>query len=152
MSDVFFYHLTRRPLPDTLRMLLTKSRANGWRVAVRGTDHAALETLDQALWLGPEEDFLAHGLAGQEYDADQPILLTTEPELSYPVECLMSVHGAEVAATEVAQTSRVCVLFDGADEAALACARDQWRRLTQAGVAAQYWSEESGRWEKKAQT
>ncbi|MCW8843703.1 MAG: DNA polymerase III subunit chi, partial [Rhodobacteraceae bacterium] len=29
--------------------------------------------------------------------------------------------------------------------------RGQWKSLTDAGCAAQYWSEESGRWEKKAE-
>ena len=30
-------------------------------------------------------------------------------------------------------------------------ARVQWKTLTDAGCSAQYWSEESGRWEKKAE-
>jgi DNA polymerase-3 subunit chi len=34
----------------------------------------------------------------------------------------------------------------------VARARDQWRGLTRAGIAAQYWSEESGSWVKKAET
>ena len=40
---------------------------------------------------------------------------------------------------------------DGNDPAALDIARGQWKALTDAGCAAQYWSEESGRWEKKAE-
>ena len=35
---------------------------------------------------------------------------------------------------------------------ALDAARGQWRALTGAGCKAQYWSEESGRWEKKAES
>jgi len=31
-------------------------------------------------------------------------------------------------------------------------ARAQWRSLTGAGIAAEYWSEESGRWQKKAES
>jgi DNA polymerase-3 subunit chi len=31
-------------------------------------------------------------------------------------------------------------------------ARVQWKALTGAGCAAQYWSEESGNWEKKAES
>jgi DNA polymerase-3 subunit chi len=57
-----------------------------------------------------------------------------------------------VSAEEVQRLDRVCVLFDGFDEAALQRARVQWRQLKGAGAAAQYWSEESGRWEKKAET
>ena len=64
----------------------------------------------------------------------------------------MSVQGAPVTAEEAEGFDRVCVLFDGNDEVALNHARGQWKSLTQAGVSAQYWSEESGRWEKKAET
>ena len=58
---------------------------------------------------------------------------------------------ADVAAAEVAALERVCILFDGNDEAAVGMARGQWKALTDAGIAAQYWSEASGRWEMKAQ-
>ncbi|MEM1342161.1 MAG: DNA polymerase III subunit chi, partial [Pseudomonadota bacterium] len=64
MSEVFFYHLTRAPLEVTLRLLLEKSLAAGWRVAVRGRSRDMLERLDEQLWLKPEDSFLPHGLAG----------------------------------------------------------------------------------------
>ncbi len=151
MGAAYFYHLTRRPLPETLRMLLGKARGAGWRVVVRGPDRAGLEALDRALWLGPEDEFLAHGLAGGARDALQPVLLTEGSDLANGAQCLMLVQGAEVQAEEVRALERVCVLFDGDDPAALDRARGQWRSLTGAGVSAQYWSEESGRWEKKAE-
>lgn len=151
MGAAYFYHLTRRPLEDTLTMLLGKSLQAGWRVAVRGPDAARLGWLDEKLWLGADEGFLPHGMAGGPYDADQPVLLTTG---SAPngATCVMSIDGAEVSAEEVAALDRVCVLFDGNDPAALDVARAQWKALKDAGAAAQYWSEESGRWEKKAET
>lgn len=152
MGAAYFYHLTRKPLAETLVMLLGKSLDNGWRVAVRGTDRTALEALDQALWLGPEEGFLPHGMAGGAQDADQPVLLTDAVEAANAPHCVMSVAGAEVTAAEVAALERVCVLFDGNDETALNRARAQWKSLKEAGASAQYWSEESGRWEKKAET
>lgn len=152
MGAAYFYHLTRRPLADTLRMLLEKSLENGWRVAVRGADAEGLAALDAALWLGPEDRFLPHGVAGGPQDGDQPVLLTLASEAANNANCVMSVHGAEVSVEEVTALDRVCVLFDGNDEDALMRARDQWKALTQAGAAAQYWSEASGRWEKKAES
>lgn len=152
MGSVYFYHLTRHPLEATLPMLLGKAQAAGWRVAVRGSDQARMDWLDQKLWLGPEDGFLAHGLAGGPHDALQPILLTTEAKAANEPQCLMAVDGAEVAADEVTALERVCVLFDGNDADAVQVARGQWKALTDAGCAAQYWSEESGRWEKKAES
>ncbi|MEM6589047.1 MAG: DNA polymerase III subunit chi [Pseudomonadota bacterium] len=151
MGSAYFYHLTRRPLEATLPMLLEKARGAGWRVAVRGVDPARMDWLDQKLWLGPEDGFLPHGLAGGDHDALQPILLTTSVEVKNAPNCVMTVDGAEISAEEVQALDRVCVLFDGNDEAALQTARGQWKTLTDAGCSAQYWSEESGKWEKKAE-
>lgn len=152
MGAAYFYHLTRRPLVDTLGMLLGKSLANGWRVAVRGRDAEGVAALDKALWMGADDGFLPHGVAGGPHDADQPVLLTVSSDAANAPQCVMAVHGAEVSAAEVAALERVCVLFDGNDEDALARAREQWRALKEAGASAQYWSEESGSWEKKAET
>ncbi|MFX0540399.1 DNA polymerase III subunit chi [Roseovarius sp. S4756] len=152
MGVAYFYHLTRAPLEVTLPMLLGKARGAGWRVAVRGSDPARMDALDEALWnAGGDDAFLPHGRAGQPHEADQPILLTTLTDMPNGASCLMTVEGAEVQPKEVQRLDRVCVLFDGNDEAALAHARTQWKALTDAGCAAQYWSEASGRWEKKAE-
>ena len=150
MGAVLFYHLTRRPLEHTLRQLLERALASGLRVAVRGTDEALLQELDDALWTVPEEGFLPHGMAGGGRDARQPVLLTTS-WAGNGATCLMAVHGAEVAPDEAAAMTRSCVLFDGRDGAAVEHARGQWRRLTGAGLAAQYWSEEGGRWAMRSQ-
>lgn len=151
MGAIYFYHLTRRPLEATLPVLLGKARQAGWPVVVRGVDHGRLEWLDERLWQGPDDGFLAHGLAGGAHDAQQPILLTCDMTAANAPKCLMSIDGAPVDPDEVAALDRVCILFDGNDTAALQQARDQWKTLTEAGCSAQYWSEESGKWEKKAE-
>lgn len=151
MGAAYFYHLTHASVDQTLPMLLGKSRDAGWIIEVRGTDTAAMERLDAALWAGPPEGFLPHGLAGGDHDGDQPILLTAGQSATNGATCVMSVHGADVSADEVQAAERVCVLFDGHDGEALDKARGQWKALTDAGCSAQYWSQESGRWEKKAE-
>ncbi|MEM9550224.1 MAG: DNA polymerase III subunit chi [Pseudomonadota bacterium] len=150
MGAVYFYHLTRRPLEDTLPLLLHKAREAGWRVAVRGVDPARMAWLDEKLWLGPEEGFLPHGLAGGLHDAQQPVLLSTDAATGNAPACVMCVDGAAIEVDEINALERTCVLFDGNDPVALAAAREQWKQLTDAGCAAQYWSEDSGRWEMKA--
>lgn len=150
MGAVYFYHLTRRPLEATLPTLLDKARGAGWRVLVRGTQEARLDWLDEKLWLGPEDGFLPHGRAGGSHDDRQPILLGTGAAAN-DAACVMSIDGAEVAPEEVQALERTCILFDGNDDAAVAHARTQWKALTDAGCSAQYWSEDSGRWEKKAE-
>ena len=152
MGAAWFYHLTQAPLEATLPMLISRSRAAGWRVAVRGTDPGRIAWLDEKLWLEGDAEFLPHGVAGGDFDADQPVLLTTRREVPNGASCLMAIDGAEVAPEEVAGMERVCILFDGNDPAAVDRARGQWKALTGAGCPAAYWSEVSGRWEKKAES
>ncbi|MBF9036147.1 DNA polymerase III subunit chi [Rhodobacterales bacterium HKCCE2091] len=150
MAEVFFYHLTRSSPEATLRVLLEKSLEQGWRVAVRGRTRETLARLDEQLWLRPEDGFLPHGLAGGDHDAQQPVLLTTGPAAN-GATALVSIEGAEVAADEAGGFERVSILFDGGDPGAVETARAQWRGLTGAGLKAKYWSEESGRWQMKAE-
>ena len=145
-----FYHLTRSTPQETMATILPRALSAGWKVMLRGTDAEALKALDAALWLHPDDSFLPHGLAGGAQDADQPILLG-QGAIANAAQGLMLVDGAETTPTEAEALERVWVLFDGADEAALAGARRLWSSLTGAGLAAQYWSEESGRWEKKTE-
>lgn len=145
-----FYHLTRSSLDETLGALLHRALGQGWRVMVRGTDRAVLERLDARLWEGGEDAFLPHGLQGGPHDADQPVLIGTG-EIVNAAKGLFLIGGADVTVAEASGLERVWLLFDGGDGTQLAEARGKWKALTDAGVPAQYWSEESGRWEKKVE-
>lgn len=150
MGAVYFYHLTRKPLEATLPLLLGKALGVGWRCLVVGRDQQRLEALDQTLWNGAGTEFLAHGLAGSAYDPDQPILLNTHHVDTNQAACALCIDGADVSAEQVNAYQRTCILFDGNNEQQVQEARIQWKSLTDAGCAAQYWSEESGNWQMKA--
>lgn len=147
-----FYQLKEKTLVDTLRMLVDKSLSAGWRVAVRGTNTAGLAALDKALWLGREDSFLPHGIEGGAHDPEQPVLLGVSAVNANNAKCIMAVHRAEITVQDVTAMERVCILFDGYDEDELAHARGQWTALKSAGIKAQYWAEEDGRWMMKAET
>lgn len=151
MGAAYFYHLTRSGIDLALARLLERALAQGWRVELRGTEAGRMAALDRALWHVADTGFLPHGLAGSAQDQDQPVLLCVDGQGGDGFDCVMAVDGAGVAADEVQRLQRVCILFDGHDEAALNAARGQWKSLTDAGCAAQYWSEETGRWVKKAE-
>lgn len=164
MGAAYFYMLTESTVAQTLLTLIGRAQGQGWQIELRGVDPGRMEALDLALWLGPDDSFLPHGLAGGAQDAAQPVLLTVSAAQagdslsrdslsrdSLTRACLMTVDGAAVAPAEVVAAQRVCILFDGQDDAALAGARAQWKDLTAAGCAAQYWAQEAGRWVMKAQ-
>lgn len=152
MGTVMFFHLMQSAPADTLAINAPRALGQGWRVLVRGTDPAALERLDAELWIrGGGDGFLPHGLAGGSQDADQPILLGTGNPVN-GAKVLALIEGAGTTDAEIASMERVWILFDGNDPARLQAARLQWKAITGAGHPAQYWSEESGRWEKKAES
>jgi DNA polymerase III subunit chi len=145
-----FYHLKSAGLDDTVTMILSRAMGQGWRVMVRSPDKDLLDHLDAKLWLGPEDGFLPHGLQGGPHDADQPVLLGSG-SITNGAKGLFLLGGADVDATELPGLDRVWVLFDGQDETAVQRARSQWTRLTGWGLAAQYWSDETGSWVKKVE-
>lgn len=150
MAQAMFYHLTRSTVEDTAHMLLVRALGQGWRVMLRGTDAARLDWLDQKLWLGPEDDFLPHGREGGPHDADQPVLLGLGPAAN-GANALCLVDGALATLDEARVMDRTWLLFDGDDTSAVVAARTEWKRLTDAGIPAQYWSEESGKWVMKTE-
>ena len=93
---------------------------------------------------------MPHGLEGGPQDARQPVLIGMGPATNGARGVLL-IDGAEVDLEEARAIDRVWVLFDGESPDRLTQARQQWKRVTAAGVPAQYWSEESGKWEKKAE-
>ncbi|MCC5973543.1 MAG: DNA polymerase III subunit chi [Rubellimicrobium sp.] len=145
MGEVYFYHLTTTSLEAALLPLVTRALGQNWRIEIRGRSAAMIEALDRALWLGPEDGFVPHGIAGGVLDDLQPVLLTTT-DTGVGAACVMAVEGAELAGAEVMRMARACVLFDGRDEAQTEQAREQWRRLTEAGCGAKYWAQVDGRW------
>lgn len=140
-----FYHLTRSLPDDLIRTLLTRALAQGWRVMVRGTDEVALARLDTRLWVEPADSFLPHGREG-----DHPVLIGMGAATN-GAQGVILVDGAVATADEAKGLQRLWVVFDGGDAAAVAGARELWKGLTGAGVDAEYWSEETGKWVKTAE-
>ena len=150
MTEVWFYHLQRRPLEAVLPVLLERCLERGWRGLVLAGSKERMDALNAHLWTYRDDSFLPHGLEGGSQDADQPMLLGQGDPVN-GAKVLALVDGAEAEDAEITAMERVWVLFDGNDPARLQAAREQWKTMTAAGHAAQYWSEESGRWEKKSE-
>lgn len=148
MGAVYFYHMTGSPLSATLPVLLRKSLGAGWRVLVRAPGREAQARIDDLLWTYDAASFLPHGV---EDGPSQAVLIGGAEEALGARQAVISVMGAEVSAEEAEAAERGMILFDGHDDEAVAHARVQWRSLTGAGVAAQYWSDAEGGWQKKAE-
>ncbi len=150
MPEIRFYHLTQSPLEHTLPGLLSKSLARGWRVVVQGGDEMRLKFLDAHLWTFADDSFLPHGLEGE--GAAQPIWLTSSEANPNKAGVLMLIDGACATPARMAKFDLVTVFFDGADQAAVAQAREDWKAVTDAKLPAVYWAQENGGWVQKAKS
>ncbi len=151
MGAVKFYHIQTGTLEDAARQLITRALAQGWPVMLRGADRARLEDLDERFWLFPEDGFLPHGLEGGPQDADQPLLLGQGAAVN-GARAVMLLSGVAVDPAEARAMERIWLLFEAGDAAQVTAARAEWRAVTAAGLVAEYWSDETGKWQMKAQS
>ena len=148
MAELWFYHLERSELERALPPLLEKCLQRGWRALVRCGSPERVEALDAALWTFRDDSFLPHGKADASNPARQPVLLTTARENPNAAQALFLIDAAEPG--DIIAFERVCLMFDGRDEAALETARSHWKQAKAEGMNASYWRENAqGKWEKQ---
>jgi len=145
VAEIGFYHLTRTAIAEALPPLLGRTLAAGQRALVCARDPGVLEALDARLWLSENPDWLPHGMAGAEFAADQPILLSRTDAAENGARFLFLVDGMDV---DAARFERVFDLFDGNDAETVAAARARWSRAKAAGHGLTYWQQAESGWVK----
>jgi DNA polymerase-3 subunit chi len=148
MAEIGFYHLLSTPLERALPRLLERARAQGYRIVVRAASPERIEHLNALLWTYDEASFLAHGSARDGNPESQPIWLSDGQENPNEATMLVLVDG--VAAEDLSSFTRCADFFDGNDAAAVAAARERWRRAAASGHTLTYWQQTPAGWEKKA--
>lgn len=149
MSEARFYHLQRTGLDQALPRLLEKTLERGWRAVVLAGSAERVEALNQHLWTYTADSFLPHGSRRDGFAEDQPVWLTEREENPNRAQVLFLVDGT--AAETPGGFTLVCDLFDGNDPAAVAAARERWRRAKAAGLSLTYWQQtERGGWSCKS--
>jgi DNA polymerase-3 subunit chi len=147
MTEVGFYHLRTTPLERALPQLLERALAAGHRIVVLAGSEERVAALDTLLWTYSDEGFLPHGTARDGNAARQPVWLTAAVENPNAASMLVLLDGMGAALDGF---RRVCDMFDGNDEAAVAAARERWRAAKAAGHALTYWQQTPSGWEKRA--
>jgi DNA polymerase III subunit chi len=148
VSEVRFHHLERRRVDQALPRLLERALEEGRRVVVRASSDEMVAALNERLWTYDDASFLPHGAAGEGDPMTQPIFLTSELENPNAATMLVRLSGVGAVETDDA-FDLVVLMFDGRDDAALAQARGEWRRLKDQGRTISYWREsDEGGWER----
>jgi DNA polymerase III subunit chi len=147
VSEVGFYHLTSSPLERALPRILERALADGHRIVILAGSPERVQDLDTLLWTYKDESFLPHGSARDGNPDRQPVWLTDTDENPNQASLLVLVDGARSA--ELAKFRRVCDMFDGNDETAVAAARERWREAKAAGHELTYWQQSETGWNRR---
>jgi DNA polymerase-3 subunit chi len=144
MTEIRFYHLTRKTLEQVLPELLEKTVERGWRAVVMAGSMERVEALTQHLWTYNPNGFLPHGNTKDGYALDQPIWLTASDERPNGAAVLFLTDGSQSA--RLGEYERVCEVFDGNDETSLAEARRRWAAYKASGYNLSYWQQGDKGW------
>jgi len=149
MTELRFYHLTRKTLEQSLPELLEKAIQREWRAVVLTGGEERAEQLAQHLWTWKPDGFLPHGTKRDGMAEHQPVWITPEDERPNGAQVLFLTDGMESA--RLGEYQLACDLFDGNDDEAVRAARRRWKTAREAGHALAYWQQDDrGRWAQKA--
>jgi DNA polymerase III subunit chi len=144
---VDFYQLSRDPAEAVLPLIARNTLKAGERLLVVSGDEAQLGRVSDGLWEKVAESFLAHGFAGGDHDARQPILLAGAVLPANGARFVAIADGIwrdEVFAVEAPGFSRAFYIF-GDDT--LQPARECWVGLgKRGGIERHFWKQQQGRW------
>ncbi|MEP7241983.1 MAG: DNA polymerase III subunit chi [Devosia sp.] len=147
MAEILFYHLETQPLERVLPQLLEKTVERGWRAVVETSSRERAVALDAMLWTYRDDAFLPHGIAGDDTDPDQPVLIALDSGNANAATVRFFVDRA--VPQDAGGYARIVYLFSGHDPDAVSEARVAWKAM-QSGNELTYWQQEaSGRWVKR---
>lgn len=142
--QVDFYQLSRDPVEQVLPAIAQKLLDQGSRLLVLDARDGGLDRLSRALWAWRPDSFLAHGRAGEEDAAMQPILLAATPDGPAPNGARHVVLTDGLWRDAALEYERAFYFFD---EETLAPARACWKALRgREGVEPRFWRQEGRRW------
>ena len=138
---VDFYQLSRDTAETALPLIARATLNAGERLLIVSTDERQRGRIGEALWTRLPDSFLAHGQAGGEHDARQPILIA---------DAVAPANGARFLALadglwrEAEGFVRTFLMFD---DVTLAGARACWRLLGERPeVERRFWKQEANKW------
>ncbi|HBM90786.1 MAG TPA: DNA polymerase III subunit chi [Rhodospirillaceae bacterium] len=146
MSEIRFYHLTRKRLEQALPELLEKTVERKWRAVVLTDSQQRAEYLAQFLWTYRGDSFLPHGAARDGGGENQPLWITDKDENPNGADVLFLIDGATTQS--VPSYRLVCELFDGNNEQAVSLARQRWAAYKNESHTLSYWKQTEKGWEK----
>lgn len=150
MTEIRFYHLTKKSLEQTLPDLLGKALENDKRIVVKLPAEDLVKPMSDHLWVCRRNGFFPHGIKGDGDEEMHPIWVTSaDNDNPNKADTLILTNGAKEKSLK--DFSLVCEMFDGNDTSQVTNARERWKEYKDEGHALTYFQQnDKGGWEKKA--
>ena len=146
---VDFYHLEKMSLEKVLPVILQKAYSAGTKVLIKTDLAEQADALNALLWTYEPDSFLPHGCEKDGFIEKQPIFITHKDNFN-PNGATLCVLTNDVPVCLDESFERVLYFFNGLNQESLEKAREQWKKVAEAGVEKFYWKQnESGKWENK---
>lgn len=147
LVQVDFYHLVASPLERVLPRIVERVIGGNGRLLIVAGEERLRAAIDRLLWTYTPDSFLPHAQAGGDRDADQPVLIASEPVASNGARNVAMADG--VWRDAALDFDRAFHFFDGDTVGA---ARVAWKALADRdGVERRYWKQDdAGKWTQAA--
>ena len=149
MTEVRFYHLTKKTLEQALPDLLERVLDLGKKAVIKISDEESIPAFSKHLWVCRRNGFYPHGIDGEGHPEHDPLWLTATDDNPINADTLILTMGAE--SQNIDQYGIVCIMLNGHNDNEVKSARAQWKVFKDQGLELTYWQQsEKGNWEKKA--
>ena len=150
MTEINFYHLTVTTKTQALPRLLAKIYGLGHKLLLYTQDESVMKLYDELLWSFSTKVFLPHATMNDPIPEKQPLYLTNDPtDLKNKATILVCLD--DNIPINIADFSKVIIMFEAATEASLDFYRKKWTELKSTSSEMTYWKQSpDGSWMKTA--
>lgn len=149
MTEVRFYHLTKKTLEQALPDLLERVLDLGRKAVIKVANDEAIPPMSKHLWVCRRGGFFPHGIEGDNHPDYDPLWLTSKDDNPIGANTLVLTQGVE--ASNIEDYEIVCEMLNGQNDNEVKAARERWKIYKDQGLELTYWQQsEKGAWDKKA--
>lgn len=124
VTEVSFYKLTTLPVEKASLKLMEKIYYSKQKLVVVTKDEQQMKTIDDTLWSYSTKHFIAHGTCNDNFQEDQPILITNKIENPNSASIIMALGDIDV---DILNTEKIIYIFDGNNQKQVDFARIKWK-------------------------
>jgi len=143
----FIFYKAEGDLDKLLMSLLKKSRANEWRILVKCDSDEETNVLLDQLWVQTGNQFIGIGKTGDDFEKDQPVLLSPTMTDANQAQALILFGAASYQQADLTRYARVMVVFNQNIGDQLHKSRAHWKHFSVLKLPMKLFTQKGQKWE-----